>query len=78
MYTWLKPVTLHYESIFISSVLRVYEEQMFIIPYELFVINANDNSPLSEKHPAICRSTVIIKIGEASCNLSSLNKVAAC
>lgn len=78
MHTWLKPITLYCESIFISSVLRNYEEQMFIILYELFVINANDNSPLSEKHPAICRSTVIMKIGEVSCTLSSLNKVAAC
>lgn len=76
MHTWLKPITLC-EFIFISSVLRNYEEQMFIILYELSVINANDNSPHSVKHPTIYRSTVIMKIGEVSCNLSSLNKVAA-
>lgn len=76
MHTWLKPITLC-EFIFISSVLINYEEQMFIILYELSVINANDNSPHSVKHPTICRSTVIMKIGEVSCNLSSLNKVAA-
>lgn len=42
-----------------SSVLRHYEQQMFIVFYEWLVINVISNSPLSVKHPAICHFFVV-------------------
>ena len=61
----------------LSSALKNYEEEMFIILCKLLVINAFNNPPLSVKHPAICRSTVITEICEVCSDFSSLNKVAA-